>query len=105
MQKAVQLFSLVFALIGVFLAYAFAPDQQYEPFEKCEGQVKAHGTIVKAFFSSKGNYVGVLKTRGITAMVIIDYSFSKGDNVTVYARASNYSGQCWLFPDSVVRDD
>lgn len=105
MEKKIQTIALLFAFIGVIMAYAFAPEQQYAQFERCDGLVKAHGTLIKTFFSSKGNYIGVLKTNNAAPMVLIDYSFSRGDNVTVYARASNFSGQCWLFPDSVVRDD
>lgn len=101
-MKKIIIICFVFAIIGLFLSYFSEPEQIFSDFEKCEGKVKTQGTLIKTFFSKNGNNIGILKTiNGKTVFIALDYSFSKGDELRVYANAENFSGQCWLFPEVV----
>ena len=103
MHDKIQLVSLLFALFGVFLVWFFSPDMKYSEFQDCSGLVTFSGKITKTFFSSSGNYIGIIEGNS-HVMTVLNESFRKGDLVKIYGRASVLSGQCWVFPDSVAKN-
>jgi len=97
------------AVSGILLVWFFSPEQKYAPRsiseirENCEGYAQTTGKIIRAFYSKKANYIGLLAENNDTVLVKLDGSFFEGDRIKVFGSASEYSGECWLFPEKVER--
>ena len=107
MEKIVYI-SIFFAVLGLFFIYFFSPSQKYiendifEINQDCDGSFKTKGTLIRAFYSKKGNFIGVLSEGNFSLLVFLkNNSFYIGDEIYLEGQANRFSNACWFFPDKV----
>lgn len=103
--------SLCFALLGILLVWASAPEKAYSQrtvsglAEDCSGLVSIQGYVSNVFLSQSGSFGITIKEGNAVVLVLSKQLFSKSEKLMVYGSANLYGGSCWLFADRVEAFD